>query len=88
MSYQWVSGKYESTNRFPKEFYKEYGNLQHIAAYKDPLYAFATLNPKGTMKIEGVKSDWIFPSPYDLGMPQEKERSPNFPHISDYQIKF
>lgn len=86
MSYQW-SDKYTTTERFPKELYKQYGNLHHIAAYKDPLYAFATLNPKGTMNIEGVKSEWMPPSPYDLGMTQE-EGSGNSPQISDFNIKF
>lgn len=88
MSYQWVSGKYESTERFPKEFYKEYGNLRHIAGYKDPLYAFATVKPSGVMEIEGVKSDWMFPSPYDLGMPRENEGESNSPQISDFKIRF
>ena len=52
------------------------------------LYAFASLNPKGTKAIEGVKSTWMSPSPYDLGMPREKDGSPNSPQISDYNIKF
>ena len=88
MSYQWVSGKFESTERFPKELYQEYGNLHHIAGYKDPLYAFATIKPRGVMEIEGVKSEWMPPSPYDLGKPQEKERASYVPQISDYKIKF
>jgi calcineurin-like phosphoesterase family protein len=88
MSYQWVSGKYKSTERFPKRFYKEYGNLPHIAGYKDPLYAFATIRPSGFMKIEGVKSDWMYPSPYDLGMPKKKEGESNTPQISDFNVEF
>jgi len=87
MSYQW-SDKYTTTERFSKELYKQYGNLHHIAAYKDPLYAFATLDPKGEMKIEGVKSSWMFPSPYDLGKPFENGKSPIVPKISDFKIKF
>lgn len=88
MSYQWVSGKYESTKRFPKELYKEYGNLHHIGAYKDPLYAFATLNPKGTMKIEGLKSDWVSPSPYEISKINNDGMFEPSIQISDYDIKF
>ncbi len=88
MSYQWVSGKYTSTERFPKELYKKYGNLHHIAGYKDPLYAFATLNPKGTMEIEGVRSEWMSPSPYDLGMPHKNEEGLHAPQISDFDLRF
>ncbi|MDO5980056.1 metallophosphoesterase family protein [Flavivirga spongiicola] len=87
MSYQW-SQNYTTTERFPKELYKQYGNLHHIAGYKDPLYAFATLKPKGTMKIEGVKSEWMPPSPYDLGMPRKKEGEINSPQISNYQVNY
>ena len=87
MSYQWVQ-KYTSTERFPKELYEQYGNLPHLAGYKEPLYAFATLNSKGTMDIEGVKSEWMHPSPYDLGMPKETEGEGNSPQISDFEVKF
>lgn len=87
MSYQW-SDKYTTTDRFPKELYKEYGNLHHIAAYKDPLYAFATIDPKGNFEIEGVKSEWMPPSPYDLGMPLNTDGAPNSPVISDYALNF
>jgi predicted phosphodiesterase len=87
LSYQWVSGKYESIERFPKEFYKEYGSLHHIAAYEDPLYAFATIE-RGMMKIEGVKSDWISPSPYEMNGPNDELKFDASVQISDYKIKF
>ncbi len=88
MSYQWVSGKYESTARFSKELYNQYGNLHHIAGYKDPLYAFAILNSNGTMQIEGVKSEWISPSPYEMGMPKGIDGMIYTAEISDYEISF
>lgn len=88
MSYQWMPDKYTSTKRFSKELYNQYGNLHHIAGYQDPLYAFATLNPEGTMVIEGVKSKWMTPSPYDLGMPPKKDGTSNSPQISDYNINY
>lgn len=87
MSYQW-SDKYTTTDRFPKELYNEYANLHHIAAYKDPLYAFAKVDPKGTMAIEGVKSDWMPPSPFDLGMPEKEHGVSNTPQISDFHLQF
>ncbi|WP_117879664.1 metallophosphoesterase family protein [Aureibaculum luteum] len=88
MSYQWMSDKYSSTERFSKELYKKYGNLHHIAGYKDPLYAFASINSKGTMQIEGVKSQWISPSPYEMGMPKGIDGMVYSAEISDYQLKF
>lgn len=88
MSYQWLSGKYTSTARFPKELYAQYGSLAHIGAYKDPLFAFASLDPKGTMSIEGVKSEWVSPSPYEMGMPKGIEGMAYSAQISDYTIQF
>lgn len=88
MSYQWMSDKFTSMDRFPKKYYKEYGNLHHIAAYKDPLYAFATLKPEGTLQIDGVKSEWLSPSPYDLGMPKAMYGSEATAEMSSYKLKF
>lgn len=88
MSYQWMSSKFASKERFAEAFYKDYPNLPNIAAYKDPLYAFVTLDNKGTMAIEGVKSQWISPSPYEMGMPKGIEGLVYSAEISDYKIKF
>lgn len=88
MSYQWVSGKFTSTKRFPKEYYKQIGNLPHIAGYEDPLYAFATLKPRGVMKIEGGKSKWMSPSPYDINTPEDKRQFDEFIQISNSKIHF
>jgi hypothetical protein len=86
MSYQWVTGKYTSTQRFAEELYLKYNNLIHIAGYKDPLYAFATIHPNGTLIIEGVKSEWMQPSPYDMGMSKGIEGSIYTSEISDYNL--
>lgn len=40
------------------------------------------------MKIEGVESKWMPPSPYDMGMSDELNGSENSSRISDYKIKF
>ncbi|MDH3651164.1 MAG: metallophosphoesterase [Saprospiraceae bacterium] len=88
MSYQWMDDKYRSTEHYPKEFYEQYKSLPNIAPYKDPLYAFAELDPSGSMHIEGVKSEWIPPSPYDLGMPKGIYGSEYSPEMSDYHINF
>lgn len=88
MSYQWMSDKYRSIERFDKKFYDDYKWLPNIAGYKEPLFAFASLNPKGTMTIEGVKSQWMSPSPYEMGMPKGTEGLVYSAEISDYTIQF
>lgn len=87
MSYNWTS-KYTSEERFDKKYYEQYKNLPHIAGYQDPLFAFATLDPKGSLHIEGVKSQWMHPSPYELGMSEGMEGSVLTAEISDYILKF
>lgn len=88
-SYQWIGDdNYTSNDRFAKESYERYKFLPNLAGYKDPLFAFATLEPKGTFAIEGVRSQWMEPSPYSLGMPKGLEGAVFTPEISDYQITF
>lgn len=86
MSYQWMSDKYRSMDRYPKELYEEYKWLPNLAGYKDPLYAFVTIDPGGSVTIEGVKSEWISPSPFEMGMPEGMEGSRYSPEMSDYSF--
>ena len=88
MSYQWMSDKYTSDKRFSKELYDQYKLLPHIASYKDPLFAFAQVDPKGNFSLEGVKSDWTYPSPYDLGMPRGSGAKAYSAELSDRQLTF
>ena len=85
---EWIGEKYTSLERFPKAQYERYPNLPHIAAYKDPLYAFVTVDPVGTLTVEGVRSQWIKPTPYELGMPEGQYGSVSTAVISDYMVKF
>ena len=87
-SYQWMEDKYRNTERYPQELYKKYKWLPNLATYKDPLYAIATLDAKGTLTIEGVKSEWVSPSPFDIGMPQGIYGSEYSAEISDYNLDF
>ena len=88
MSYQWMSDKYKSTERFSKNLYGQYGNLAHIAGYKDPIYAFANIYTDGLMHIEGVKSKWMAPSPYNMGMPKGIYGCISTAEMSSYKLKF
>lgn len=87
MSYQWIGDK-NNAKRFPQKLLTDYKWLNHIAPYQDPLYAFATINPKGTMNVEGVKSQWMPPSPKEAGTPKQVFGNEYTPVISDYELKF
>ncbi len=86
MSYQWIGDGYK-TNRFQEALLKEYKWLNHIAPYQDPLYAFASIDPRGTMNVEGVKSQWVPPSLEEMGVPKQVYGNEYSAVISDYQIK-
>ncbi len=88
MSYQWMEDKYKNTERYPKEMYEQYKWLPNMATYKDPLYAFADMQPEGTLAIEGVKSEWTAPSPYDDGLPKGVYGNEYSAKISDYKLRF
>lgn len=88
-SYQWIANdKYTSKNRFPAEEYERNKFLPNLAGYEDALFAFASLSPKGIFQIEGIKSKWMEPSPYSLGMPKGIEGTISTPVISNYSINF
>ena len=87
-SYQWMSDKYKNTTRYPKQMYETNKLLANLATYKDPLYAFASLDPKGSLVLKGVKSEWVPPSPLDMGMPKGILGSQLSAEISDYKLDF
>jgi 3',5'-cyclic AMP phosphodiesterase CpdA len=87
-SYQWMGDKYKNTNRYPKQMYVTHKWLANLATYKDPLYAFAKVDPSGSFMVEGVKSEWVYPSPFDLGMPEGILGSKLSAEISDYWLNF
>jgi 3',5'-cyclic AMP phosphodiesterase CpdA len=43
-----------------------------ISKYRDPLFAFVTLNPAGSVRIEGKGSVFVPPTPADAGDPDAK----------------
>jgi len=87
-SYFWMEDKYQAFNRFPKKLYEQYRLLPNLAMYEEPLFAFAKLVlSASTFTLEGVRSEWVAPSPREVGMPIAPEGSQCSPVISNYVIK-
>lgn len=59
-----------------------YGSLAH---YRDPLYAFVTLNPKGVIDIKGRQSVFLPPTLVDRGHPKADRATAS---ILDRKISF
>ena len=72
MSYQWIGEKYSNKTRYAAALYEQYQHLDKLAPYKDALFAFAELDIKNAwLKIDGIRSEWLAPSPADLNIPEQ-----------------
>lgn len=90
MSYQWLGEKFSSTNRYQDQtLYQKYPNLSKIAPYKDPLYAFIEIDPKGMLTIEGRISEWVGPSLDDINYTYDQAIGyPFSPTLSNRSLSF
>jgi 3',5'-cyclic AMP phosphodiesterase CpdA len=89
MSYSWLGDKYAHV-RYSAEVDKAFPSVKYTAPYKDPLFAFATLDPQGWISIQGVRSEFVGPSPWELGVPDKKgtaqAKNCLVPRISDRKL--
>ena len=74
---------------FPPEVHKAQPYLKHCAVYREPLFALATLDlDRGTLVIEGRRTDWIGPDPWQRGTTEKDHpRDRTRPAISDRQFQ-
>ena len=86
LSYQWLGGDYLQV-RYSEEIDEKFPWIKYTAPYKDPVYATVTLEPDGTIKIEGTQSEWVGPSPQEMGYPVEDKTDRIVPGISDKILK-
>ncbi len=82
MSYEWLGADYKHA-RFSEEIEKAHPWVSYTAPYRDALYAIVTIRPEGTIEIDGIQSEWIRPSPSELGVPEQEESNKSTPKISD-----
>lgn len=82
MSYEWLGADYKHA-RFSKEIEEAHPWTSYTAPYKDALYAIVTVRSNGTIEIDGIQSEWIRPSPSELGVPERKGSEKSTPKISN-----
>jgi hypothetical protein len=90
MSYSWLGSQYAHV-RYSPEVDKAFPSIKNTAPYKDALFALCSLDPRGQLSIRGVRSEFVGPSPWDLGMPEQKgtsrDRDRLAPRISDRDLR-
>jgi 3',5'-cyclic AMP phosphodiesterase CpdA len=85
MSNMWLGHDYALERPgIGKEVYEKYKILRYTAPYKDPLWALITINPDGEIRIKGRRSEFIGPSPAEMGW--NDRLYPSVPWISDRAI--
>ena len=86
MSYEWLGADYRHV-RFSKAIEEVHPWVSYTAPYKDALYAIVTIRSNGTIEIDGIRSEWIQPSPSELGVPEPKEIDKSTPGISSRVLR-
>lgn len=83
-SYKWVGDKYKFS-RFSKKIESKFPSITKTCPYKNSLYTFMTCDfNKGEIKFQEKISDYIKPSPSDLGIPNSESMKP---FISEMKFK-
>jgi hypothetical protein len=80
----WIGMEY-ATTRYSETLCKHYPHLKGTAPYYDPLYAIVTIDDKG-IHVEGTKSDFVGPSPQELGYLAGKPYHEAVPYIADREL--
>jgi len=86
MSYYWLGEEYESI-RYSNEVDKNFKWIKYTAPYKDPLFTVVEISTEGYIMMSGKKSEYVGPSPWDLGYPTELKKYVK-PKITERLMKF
>ncbi|MDN5204811.1 metallophosphoesterase [Fulvivirgaceae bacterium BMA10] len=87
MSYFWLGEDYQAS-RYDDEIESKYPHLKKVVPFEHSLYALVTLHPKGFLKIEGVDSAFVAPSPNELNYPKQPGWNRPEPIIRDRKMTF
>ena len=86
MAYKWMGEEYPNI-RYSEEVDKNFKWIKFTAPYKDPLYTVVEISTDGYIRIAGKKSEWVGPSPWELGYPEEF-KAEIVPQITERELRF
>ncbi|HSH19251.1 MAG TPA: metallophosphoesterase [Draconibacterium sp.] len=86
MAYHWLGDNYECI-RYSEEVDKNFKWIKYTAPFKEPLFTTVEISTRGTIKIAGKKSEWVGPSPWELGCPESLKKYMR-PEITARNLKF
>ncbi len=85
MSYYWMGSKYRQM-RYDETINKNHPWIRDTAPYKDPIWAFLTVYEGPVFEIKGRHTDFVRPSPQEMGFGEFEKVYPVVPYISDRTI--
>lgn len=87
-SYWWLANAKAARETYPPEIHQAHPYLKNVAAYRDPLWAFVTIDfARGELVLEGRRSAWIGPDPWDRGEQTTIPRELLNPTVSDRRVR-
>ena len=87
MSYYWV-GRKRKHESYSAKIHAEHPWIECTSPYKDPLWTFVTLDPAGEIRIEGIESQWVGPSPSELGIEPGPDTLGIAPTVTPRELRF
>ena len=86
MAYKWLGEEYKYI-RYSQEVDKDFKWIKYTAPYKDPLFATVEISTSGYIKIMGKESEYVGPSPWELGYPEHLKKYVK-PQITSRTLEF
>ncbi len=86
MAYKWLGEEYEYV-RYSDEVDRNFKWIKYTAPYKDPLFTVVEISTTGYIKIAGKYSEYIGPSPWELGYPMHLKEYVK-PQITERFLEF
>jgi 3',5'-cyclic-AMP phosphodiesterase len=86
MAYKWLGDDYVHA-RYSEEVDKNFRWIKYTAPYKDPLFTVVEISTKGYIKIAGKYSEYVGPSPWELGYPEHLKKFVK-PQITEKYLEF
>ena len=86
-SYFWVGGDYLRV-RYSDAIDAAYPYIKYTVPYQDPIFAVVTIDlTQGSLSIEGRRSSFVGPAPWELGKDREFWDAPTLtPLVSDWKM--
>ncbi len=86
MSYKWLGKEYKHI-RYSEDVDREFKWIKYTAPYKEPLFSVVEISTAGYIKMTGKISEYVGPSPWELGYPDEFKKYVK-PKITARVLKF